>query len=381
MIRIIYRIIRNYFNKLFKFRYMDLNEESKYLIFDETSTYNIDLSKIDNRWRDSYSFVNRWSNETYLMHYNHECYIEPLFGYAINSNKEYMLHTNAGSYREIKYGSKYGKAIPPDRFIFTLKKRLATKIDKAIILTGFFGKNYFFAYDQALGQLWLLKQYGIDLSLPVIISKTLFETVFFQEIISITPFLKNINWITRNDEHYNFKNAHYFRCKEIYAAKTKSYTNTHLIPVTNMFSTIQSELSSIKDKKVFLTRSAKRGRHLSNSEEIEKIAQSFGFEIIDTDGLTVKEQILLFRNVSYLIALHGAGNANMIFRYPNKLKFLEIHTPDWVGAGYLIVASELGYEYDVYWGTKLVNKDSYTNSSFRLDPDGFKQKISEWLKE
>lgn len=383
MLKIIYRLIRNFFNKIFKFKYMDLQEESKYLIYSNIDNYyHIDYDKLDSRWRNRYTFVNTWQQETYVMHYPQSCYIEPIYGYAITKNNQYLLHSKAGSYKYLLFGSSYGKTPPPDRFVFFLKKRKAIKLDKAISLNTQenFGKNYYAAYNGALGQLYMMEKYGVDLTLPVIVPKSLFETKFFQQIISLSPKLKNINWITRNDIDYDFKNAQYFQCRELYTARAVPYSKTVLIPLTEWFDNIQPQDNAPNDRKVFLTRSLNRPRHLRNKEEIEHIVSSLGFEIIDTDNLTVKEQIQLFRNVSMLIAMHGAGNINIMFRYPKKLKFLDIQIPELVSSGYLIVAAGMEFDYDIYWGTGL-DGDIDRVSSFYIDPNDFKEKIINWIKK
>lgn len=361
---------------------MDLQAESKYLIYSSIDKfYHIDYNKLDARWRNHYTYVNTWKQETYVMHLTQQCYIEPIFGYAIIGNK-YLLHTKAGSYKFLLFGSPYGKTPPPDRFVYFLKKRKAVKLDKAISLNTQenFGKNYFAAYNGALGQLFMMEKYGVDLRLPVIVPKSLFETNFFQQIISLSPKLKNINWITRKDIDYDYKNAQYFQCKELYTARAVPYSKTVLIPLTKWFDNIQPQDNTSTNRKVFLTRSGKRARHLRNKEAIEQIVASLGFEIIDTDELTVKEQIQLFRNVSMLIAMHGAGNINIIFRYPKKLKLLDIQIPELISSGYLIVAAGMEYDYDIYWGTGLDGNIDRV-SSFYIDPNDFKEKVINWIKK
>lgn len=383
MIKHFYRLFRNIFNKIFKFKYMDLQEESKFLIYSSIDKYyHIDYDKLDSRWRNHYIYINSWEQETYVMHFTQKCYIEPIYGYAITNGNKYLLHSKAGSYKFLLFGSSYGKTPPPDRFVYYLKKRKAVKFDKAISLNTQenFGKNYFAAYNGALGQLFMMEKYGVDLTIPVIVPKSLFETKFFQQIISLSPKLKNINWITRNDIDYDFKNAQYFQCRELYTARAVPYSKTVLIPLTKWFDNIQPQNDTSNDRKVFLTRSLNRPRHLRNKEEIEHIVSSLGFEIIDTDELTVKEQIQLFRNVSMLIAMHGAGNINIIFRYPKKLKFLDIQIPELVSSGYLIVAAGMEFDYDIYWGTGL-DGDIDRVSSFYIDPNDFKEKIINWIKK
>lgn len=380
MFKHIYRISRSIFNNLFKFKYLDLKEEDKYLVFKETKKYNVDLSKLDIRWRDKFDFVNNWEQEAYIMHYPNVCYIEPIFGYAINKDKKYLLHTKAGSWGFL-FGSNNDKTPPPDRFVFMLKRRKAIKLGKAISLNSHanFGKNYWAAYNHVLGQLCLLKRNGIDLQLPIIIPKSMFETTFFQQIIKLNQTLQELKWIVRDDINYDFKHAQYYECSELYTAKAISYCKEYLIHPLSLFDNINSNEKDSINRKIFLTRSNKRARHIRNNEEIEKIISSYGFEIIDTDNMTVKEQILLFRNVSMMIALHGAGNINMIFRYPKQLKFLELNTISYIPSSYMIIAQQFGYDYDLFFGSEL-DGGAHSRSSFYIDPTDLKNKLEEWIK-
>ncbi|MCQ2974532.1 MAG: glycosyltransferase family 61 protein, partial [Bacteroidales bacterium] len=341
----------------------------KYLIYKEIYDYsNIDLDGLDDFFKKNFSFIHNWKNDTYIFCYPHKCYIEPIYGWVISQNKKILMHSVPNSYREIEFGGCWGKTPKPNSF-FYYKSKHKSKFYKEIISLNYqgggFGTNYFFFYDQLIGQLLLLESKNINIDLPVLVDFNIYNTSFFQEALKLSEKLKNINWIVRNKSDFIIS-------EKVYCARTICYKSKFLIPTVSLFSSIKA-LNF--ERKIFLTRSIFRSRHIRNKAEIENIAKSFGYEIIDNDKLSLVEQISLFKSCSKLIALHGAGNINIIFRFPNSLKFLELQTPDWLAASYFIIAKEFSFDYQAVIGSNLDQ-----NSSFYINPYSFKEKIISWLE-
>ncbi len=64
-------------------------------------------------------------------------------------------------------------------------------------------------------------------------------------------------------------------------------------------------------------------RKIINEEEIINILKNKNFKIVRLSDLSISDQIKLFFNAKYIIGLHGAGFANVIFS-KNGLKMLEL---------------------------------------------------------
>lgn len=67
-------------------------------------------------------------------------------------------------------------------------------------------------------------------------------------------------------------------------------------------------------KKVFLGRRS-LSRIIINASELDEFLTSNSYSTIFLEDLSIPDQIALFRNVSHLIALHGAGLANLVFAH------------------------------------------------------------------
>ena len=70
-------------------------------------------------------------------------------------------------------------------------------------------------------------------------------------------------------------------------------------------------------RRIFVTRARNTGmRRLLNSDEIERVAERHGFEIVAAETLSFPEQVKLFSQASVIAGAHGAGFANMAFAPP-----------------------------------------------------------------
>ena len=77
-------------------------------------------------------------------------------------------------------------------------------------------------------------------------------------------------------------------------------------------------------KKIFIdSESNPLLRRIINNEEVKNILIKLDFKIISLSKLKFQDQIKLFRNANFIIGLHGAGFANMVFSKPNT-KIIEI---------------------------------------------------------
>jgi hypothetical protein len=101
---------------------------------------------------------------------------------------------------------------------------------------------------------------------------------------------------------------------------------------------------------------------LENEPEIRQALASVGFEAVDTDGLSLDEQISMFAETSSVVAVHGAGLANLIFRIGGPLRLLELFPADYTSPQFAWLADEFGFQYDAIAGTALT-----AHGTFRVE--------------
>jgi hypothetical protein len=104
----------------------------------------------------------------------------------------------------------------------------------------------------------------------------------------------------------NGNNCFASRQREIHT--TKSTMEDLFLNDTNQVSPKESRFP-----KVFLTRSKFLGRVPENLEALESTLEVLGFRVINTEFMSLRDQISLFSNVEVVISLSGAALTNLMF--------------------------------------------------------------------
>lgn len=71
--------------------------------------------------------------------------------------------------------------------------------------------------------------------------------------------------------------------------------------------------SSTSSRKIYITRSAKDVRGITNESELRNLLLQHGFEPVVMENLSLKEQAITMRQAGVVIATHGAGLTNVMF--------------------------------------------------------------------
>ena len=95
---------------------------------------------------------------------------------------------------------------------------------------------------------------------------------------------------------------------------------------------------------IYVSRAHATRRRLPHENEIEKIFSEKDFEIIHGEELTFRDQINIFSRAETIIAPHGAGLSNMIWR-SGPCRIVEIFTTDWLNDCYARLSTLLGFDY------------------------------------
>jgi hypothetical protein len=95
---------------------------------------------------------------------------------------------------------------------------------------------------------------------------------------------------------------------------------------------------------LYVSRAHAYRRQLPHEDRIEELLQSVGFKIIYPEEMTLKEQIRVFSQAKTIVAPHGAGLSNMIWRTEN-CRVVEIFTPECLNDCYARLAVQLGFDY------------------------------------
>ena len=98
-------------------------------------------------------------------------------------------------------------------------------------------------------------------------------------------------------------------------------------------------------RKIFLTRKDADNRNISNQDQLLMALK--GWETITLDGMSLKDQIEIFRGASHVLAPHGAGLVNTIWCQP-KTKVFELQHKDFIGKKvYPVLSKHLDLDHTV----------------------------------
>jgi len=116
-----------------------------------------------------------------------------------------------------------------------------------------------------------------------------------------------------------------------------------------------------QNKKIFLTRKDASNRNITNQEQL--LMSLKGWQTVTLDGMTLSEQVKLFKQASHVLAPHGAGLVNTLWCQPGT-KIFELQHIDFIGKKvYPVLSKHLDLEHNVILtktkkisGTKPKNK-------------------------
>jgi capsular polysaccharide biosynthesis protein len=101
-----------------------------------------------------------------------------------------------------------------------------------------------------------------------------------------------------------------------------------------------------------VTRGSRSGsRIVTNEDEVVRMLEPFGFEVIDPGAMPVAEQIRTFAGADAIVAPHGAALANLAFASAGAA-VIELFAPDYVQGCYWKICDCLpGVDYRYLVGT------------------------------
>lgn len=335
---------------------------SDFLVHDKKNPFlelALDLSRLDTTIRRKLEIWSNpsWVQDQYLLVYNEAGYIEPASGWGVSLNKQ-LIYPSLG-FSSAPYVHK------PSILQFYIRKPKVVALNQIISLRDTGEENYFHFFNDILPKLFFLEEKGFDLKqYQIVISERLFFKSYFQFYYQNT-FLGTLNWVVQ-------KTNEWIRFEKAIFCKPYTHSLRFFEAAVNF---LPKKTHRTLEKRVFLTRGKNSLRFLGNEDEIFQLARLNGFEIVDASELGFEDQIRLFQETRVLIAIHGAGLTNMMFRMDQKLTILEIVPDmDYIPFHYIMLAHQLHFHYEVLLGSKLSK-----NGSFTIDADHLKHFLDEQI--
>lgn len=279
------------------------------------------------RWMDV-----KWFQDEYIVKVENRFVIDPATGWAITAGNK-LIYESLGFSR--------APYVKKPSIIKLLAKRKKKRFQKVISLRDTGEENYFHFFNDILPKMWLLKDHGsFDPECHLVISERLWKRDYFQYYIRRAS-LDKLKWVIQNDEWIEADSG--FFCKPFTHTKKYMLRAAALVDLPNQHEPLR----------IFLTRSNSSMRFIENDAAIKRILESNGFITVDTAGISFQKQIELFSRAEKVVAVHGAGTSNIIFRNGRPLEVMEIFHPNqYLPFHYIMLCKLFGYKYTAIEGTR-----------------------------
>src|SRR6266567_3722237 len=139
----------------------------------------------DKKVSDSFHRYSSYEQRGYVCNVRHTTFIEPIFGFVVTENDEYLKES-------IPYSND--NLIPPpfvpDRWHGGKKICLSEAIS---IRYGW--NNYWHFYNDAIGTLVFLHSLGISKDIPIVVPEETLQNGYVREVLKNHAYFKNLNFI------------------------------------------------------------------------------------------------------------------------------------------------------------------------------------------
>lgn len=296
----------------------------------------------------------QWMQDEYLIQINSSGLIDPETGWAMTLDKK-LIYPSLGF-------SRAPHVRKPNLIKAFNCEEDAVRLGAVISLRDTGEENYFHFFNDVLSKIFFLRDQGIDINdFKIIVSDRLYNKPYFQFLMK-NEYMSSLQWYVQKNEWIHFSQAVF--CKPL------THTKKYFDEITNSVK-IQPNADG---RRIFLTRSIQSLRYVENMADVRSLLLKYKFEIIDSAVMSLSEQALLFSECRYLIAVHGAGIVNIVFRKGNPLALLEIVQPsDYIPFHYIMLSKMYNYQYDVLLGKQGQTKGS---GGFSVDLLALENKIS-----
>ena len=274
-----------------------------------------------------------WTQDQYIVKIqSKEIYIEGKSGWGVINGRK-LIYYSLGFARAPHVHKPTIKE-------FVFKVRNEVYLPKVISLRDTGEENYFHFYNDVIPKLFLLEDYHLlNEDYHLVVSHKLWDKPYFQFFIEAAN-LKSLKWFVQRQE--------WIKSNEVIFCKPLTHSKNYLIRMSNI---MLKNVLEMTPRRVFLTRKKESLRYLENEDEVYGLLSQYGFEKIDTAKLTIEEQISIFYSATDIIALHGAGITNIIFRKGKPLRILEIfHDNEYLPFHYPMLSALFNFTYSAIRG-------------------------------
>ncbi len=329
----------------------------------------------------------------YLCQLQRSSLLEPRIGFAI-ADYGVLIETsvsNAYAARDPILKDTFGVPSVVNYFKARVLGGYRTDLEAVVSLAIAWSYNYFHFYRDFLPKMLLLEEANVDPALPVVVPDGLFDSPYFQEAMR-SKRLSRWKFISPRGQYIRSKCITFCSAKQFQLMDRSTSPEPDLLSraaAGTKFLESPGEILALLDlddgrsqasaqRRIFLTRSGARGRTLTNYDEIEPLLRDRNFEIVDTDGMSLREQAQLFHECRYLIGIHGAGLTNIIYAHDQDLSVLELRPcgEEHLVSPFALMCHSWGFDHQEIFG---ISKPRRRDAPFQIDVNDLRAAIDRML--
>jgi hypothetical protein len=281
------------------------------------------------RWTDP-----NWTQDQYIVSIRRpDIFIEGTHGWALVAPNR-LVYESLG-FARAPYVHK-----PALTEVF-FRKTPDVYLPKVISLRDTGEENYFHFFNDVAAKIHFLDERGLlDQEAWLVVGKNLAQKEYFR-CLQCALHHRNFKWHVQDER--------WIRTDYLLVCKPFTHTVKFLLKTAALIAGQPAQATGCR--KIFLTRPRTTGRFIENEAEVTLLLSQHGYEKTDTACMDMEQQAGLFRQATHVVAVHGAGIANILFRYPRPLHLVEIfHDNDYLPFHYVMLASQLNFPYQAVRG-------------------------------
>jgi len=264
------------------------------------------------------------------------------------------------------------------KVLIDLREFNTREIEVGIFLSGCFSDAFGHWLPEFLPKLQFLQRHPDFANLPIIVDADMPKSHFDH----LRRLANNPLLLLRASES--------FLCQRLLIASSPSFSPSEIFPNEIPVHELPSlspramrflragesfELKKSRQRRIFLSRKNMKWRRLINEEEISVDLQSFGFETIFIEELTVREQIDLFQQAQCVVAPNGSALLNLVFA-DTSTKVLVLTQPNFHNWGtFQGPMDALGYQSLCVGGDYAIDED-YKHSNYHIPVHRIREALS-----
>lgn len=269
---------------------------------------------------------------------------------------------------------RYG-GLPDPSIVRCLRQGLCPepqRFKRVVSLRHLWEWNYFVFYLDVLGKLNLLDSVGIEPDTPIVLGRYAKELPWTQQILNYSDW-HGRHWVIPESDFVSADQVVYCRTRQNFKERLDLILDALHVP---------QQMDQFTDR-VFLNRGGNSMRRLTNQDEIWEILLRFKFRMVDSAQMSIAEQIEVFAKTRYLVALHGAGLTNIIFRRGAPLNVLELQSRLYPSPNKMtsfgMISQAYGYHWERLTGEPESVSDDPQHGDFCISPSALEERLSRWF--